>query len=587
MQHFFFNHQKAAFMNRFWLCLFLAFTSTSLFGQAFVEEAAFRGVHCTYGSNQTFGGGISAYDFTGDGLDDLTIATEAGKEILFYRNDGQGFTQVFHPGISDQFQTKQVLWIDFDNDNDLDLFASSALGENVLYVNDGFFSFSKLVFTKSAAFPDATIASYGATFADLDNDGFLDLFITHYDNRVGVPNQLFINDGAGSFIEMTATSALSGKFQRTFCSSIIDYDGDLRPDIYTAEDRATINRLYHNANGVLADSSSESATDVVVNAMGIAIGDYDMDGDLDIYVSNTPEGNPMLRNNGDGSFTRVDSLIFVSYNRVAWGVNFLDYDNDMDLDLYVSGSTDIDRVQSQLFGNNGLGIFQGYSGDSLLGDSTFSFANAIGDFNNDGYPDLVVNNKGPDSLMLWRNLRSGNNWLKVKAIGTTSNRDAIGTRIEVYVAGQVLLRYKGNATGFVSQNSGSEMFGLGSNLMVDSIVVKWPSGTIDRLTAVVANQSIVVTEGGTANGNLVADAAAIKVWPQPAHSKLNIELPRSSGVVQIVLCDLNGKELLRKAITGSADSLQLDCTGIPSGLYLLRMHSESEFHLQKVLIVQE
>lgn len=576
---------RSELKNCLYLLLILLIPSFS-FAQSFEEKASFYGIHCSYGDSAAFGGGISAYDFNHDGLDDLTIATDARNSILFYENTGSGFQQVSFSGISDSFQTKQISWVDYDNDGDPDLFASSSKGQNVLYINDGQYTFSKYIFQKSQTHSDTSIASYGATFGDFNQDGYLDLYITHYDSRAAVPNQLWMNDGLGGFTEVTSSSVFNGISQRTFCSSLIDFNNDLNADIYTAEDRATINRLFENSgNGSFTDVSATSGADVVVNAMGIAIGDYDMDQDLDIYVSNTPEGNPMLRNNGNGTFTRVDSLIGVSYNRVSWGVNFIDFDNDMDLDLYVSGSTDIDRVQSQLFENDGTGMFQGFPLDSLPGDSTLSFSNAIGDFDNDGFPDIVVNNKGPDSVMLWQNLRSGNNWLKIELEGNVSNRDGIGAWIEVFVAGKVLVRYKGNAISFVSQNSGSEMFGLGQNATVDSVKVSWPSGMVDVLENVNGNRSFLIVEGSTLVSVPDGNSILTEIWPQPASTKLFLRIPKDEALIDLKIFDIHGRYWPIDVVIESNQQAQLNCRNC-NGIYFLEIITEKGKYIKKAVFTR-
>lgn len=575
-------------MNRtvLFFALLFACLNNSLNAQAFVENASGQGVNCSHGSNVTFGGGISAYDFSDDGLDDLTIATEAGQPILFYQNSPTGFQQVTFPGITDSFQTKQLIWVDYDNQLGPDLFASSSKGENVLYINDGSYNFTRLVFPKSTVYADTSIASYGAVFGDFDDDSYLDLYISHYDNRVGVPNQLFMNDGNGGFVDATLSTVFNSYYQRTFCASLIDYDGDMLADIYTAEDRNTINRLFRNPGaGLFGDSSAVSGADVAVNAMGIAVGDYDMDADLDLYISNTPQGNPMLRNNGDGTFTRVDSMINVSYNRVGWGVNFLDYDNDMDLDLYVSGTTDIDRVQSQLFVNDGTGMYQPCPGDSMVGDSTFSFSNAVGDFDNDGYPDLVVNNKGPDSLMLWENQRSGNNWIKIKLRGVQRNVEGIGAWIHVYAGGKHLVRYHGSSSGFVSQNSQWEMFGLGQAAIVDEIAVQWGNGSIgDVMNNVSVNQHLVISEGSTIIAREEPGLDRIELWPSPAQDRVHIRFPEGHTFHAVEVRDVQGRILKTASPQVGLRDLDLELSGLAAGMYLLRFRSNGGDQVRKLFV---
>lgn len=513
-----------------WFCLILSPVFSE--AQIFTESAHQKGLFATYGDASNFGGGMSAYDFSGDGYEDLTLASDSLHPIYFYQNTGGVFMPVTFPGIDDTLETKQVIWVDYDNDGDADLFASANKGPNLIYVNDGTQNFSKMVLSKHDTIAESTITSYGATFSDLDLDGDLDLFMSHYSIfSVQLSSQLYINNGDGTFGDLTASSVFSGIQQPTFCVTAFDFDNDLDPDIYTAEDRKTGNRLFENLGaGVFADISAGSGADVLLNAMGIAVGDYDEDGDLDLYISNTPEGNALLRNNSDGTFTRVDSLAGVTYHKVGWGVNFLDFDNDIDLDLYVSGSSDIDRFQSQLYENIGGGLFDSVSVTQMAGDSTFSFSNVLGDFNGDGYIDLAVSNIGPDSLQLWENVGGLNGWLKVELEGTVSNRDGIGAWIEVYAGGRKQVRFTNCSIGFQGQNSQYELFGLGAELLVDSVVVRWPSGIVDRVNGVPGSTKLKVVEGDVGTGVVdgfgdgMGDGFGLLVWPNPFGERMWVQV---------------------------------------------------------------
>ncbi|MEM7037422.1 MAG: VCBS repeat-containing protein, partial [Bacteroidota bacterium] len=154
--------------------------------QGFSEVAQANGIDASYGTNTNFGGGVSAYDFDGDGWDDLTFATDSLDSILIYRNTGQGFERMRPQGIGEVKETKQVVWADFDNDGDADLFASGNRTASYLYVNDGNFNFNKMEFPKHDSVPVSEIPSFGAAFTDLDRDGYLDLFVTHYKGNLPV-----------------------------------------------------------------------------------------------------------------------------------------------------------------------------------------------------------------------------------------------------------------------------------------------------------------------------------------------------------------------------------------------------------------
>ncbi len=285
-----------------------------------------------------------------------------------------------------------------------------------------------------------------------------------------------MNNGSG-FEDITAISGIVDINTLTFVSSFLDYNNDGMQDLYIANDKNYVpNQLFENlGNGFFQDVSSISGADIEINAMSIGAGDYDNDGDTDIYVTEEAIFNILLRNNGDGTFTDVGAMTGVNHNELSWGANFFDCDNDLDLDLYVSSSTKSFPNTSVLFVNE---INEGdFSPVFLENDSLSSYANAIGDFNLDGLLDIAVNNSyyagtpGNDNHHLWQNVSSNsNNWLKVFLVGTESNRDGIGTWIEFYINGNKYVRYKHCAIGYQAQNSALEHFGMGSHTQVDSII---------------------------------------------------------------------------------------------------------------------
>ena len=235
-----------------------------------------------------------------------------------------------------------------------------------------------------------------------------------------------------------------------------------------------------------------------MNAMSVTIGDYNADSFFDIYISNTGVGNKFLRNNGDNTFSEVAEDLGVTFNGFAWGAQFLDYDNDKNLDLYVSGADEgRHAVKSQLFRNLGDDNFSKVVNAAFADDTVRSYSNAIGDINNDGYPDIAVNNTSPYFSDLWLSSGGENNWIKIALEGKSNNRDGIGTTIEVYSGNEKMNRYTHCGIGFLGQNSATEMIGLGSSDKIDSIYVKWLNGLVDKLYDVDVNQKLFVFEGST------------------------------------------------------------------------------------------
>ncbi len=453
----------------------------------FINVTADHNINFGYGIGE-YAGGVSFADFNNDGFDDLTFASAFNEDVYFFLNLNGQFQQI-PPLVDNEDETKQILWIDYDNDGDKDLFITGYAAPNRLYRNDG--DFNLVDVTEESGLPIEYAQSFGAAFGDIDNDGWLDLFICNRDPSFH--NRLYRNLGDGTFEDVTLTHGIGDMHKASLSVAFIDYNADGWQDIYIAEDKYNFrNTMYRNlGDGTFVDASVFSGADIAIDAMNIAWGDYDNDQDFDIYVTNTAQGNVLLRNNGSGIFMEATQEAGVGFYYIGWGANFFDYENDTDLDIYVC--TDVPQnTFNPLYINNGEGVF---AIDTLLADTTKSYANAIGDFDNDGRPDIAVNNSFPDRFSLWENNDTlNNNWIKIDLEGTVSNRDGIGSLIEVFIGDQKYIRYKVNGIAFLGQNSDTELIGLGNAAMIDSIAIHWLSGTIDRVYAIEANQKITIVE---------------------------------------------------------------------------------------------
>ena len=481
-------------MRQIFMFLLLALGSTGWAQITFNDSAFALGVNSSYGQSY-LGGGVSFWDFDNDGLDDITYATTAGEETHFYRNNGHNFTRV-DLGINDTYETKQVLWVDFDNDGDYDFFATSISGLNKLYENNGNMIFNDI--TMSSGLFQENLYTYGAAFGDIDNDGDLDLYISHRDALTkDQRNYLYLNTD-GFFTDITESAGLYLGNDLSFCASFFDYDNDGDQDLYVANDKYTkSNKLYRN-NGDLTfeDVSFSSGAGVIIDAMSTTIDDYNADGWLDIYVTNTSAGNYHFRNNGDGTFTNVAEELGTAFYSVGWGAVFLDADNDSDLDLYVSGElTGSDQRLPSAFYRNNDGVYDIPVGIGLEGDRRRSFGNAIGDADNDGDVDIIVMNDS-ETNFLWRNNSiNNNNWLKIRLAGTISNSAGIGSKIEVFAGGKLQYGYTLCGEGYLGQNSAYEFFGLKDATQADYVKVTWLSGVVDMIEDVTANKSYSIVEG--------------------------------------------------------------------------------------------
>lgn len=451
-----------------------------------------------------FGAGLSFFDFDNDGWDDLTISTKQGDSLLFYKNNQGNFykTSINIP-ITDH--CKQVQWIDIDNDNDLDLFVAVYNDDNLIYIQDTNNSFNPVTLP---AYNASNIPnSYAAAFGDFDLDGDLDIFMVHRGFNSSNPNQLFINNGNNQFVDLTDNYFFNNIYHPSFSAVFFDPNKDQWPDIYVADDKNLFSNQYYKnlGGGQFLDESSSSQLNIAVDAMGLTIGDYNNDQLSDIFVTNTIDGNILFHNNGDGTFTDTSAYAGVLCNKVCWSTHFFDFDNDCDLDLHACATLGSVYANTNCMSENlGNGIFADVSHIFLGGDSTISYSSALGDLNNDGYLDMAVTNTYPDSIQFWLNSGGTKNWLKVKLIGTSSNSMGIGSWIDLYHNNQHYSHYTYSGSGYQSQNTAYNHFGLDTGTLVDSIIVQWPCGHVDKIYNVNANQTILITEGST-------DALKVKI----------------------------------------------------------------------------
>ena len=457
-----------------------------------------------------FAGGISLSDFDQDGWDDMTIATRDGVPIQFFRNIGGSFEEM-DPLVPSTCLVKQVLWVDIDNDGDKDLFHTCFNEPNKVYENIG--SLVMVDRTIGSGLDPDSDPSTAASFGDIDNDGFLDLYVGNYIEGVGTgqENHLYKSNGDFTFTEVTSSSGTFISNVPTLATSFLDIDHDLDGDLYVSIDKVFENHLFENTgSGSFQDVSVNSNTNVVVCAMNSSSGDYDEDGDLDIYVTNTPSGNVLLRNNGDKTFTDVTAEAGVGFFRTGWGTSFIDYDNDGDLDMYVSSSTE--TAPNALYVNQGDGTFTEplFSIGGLDGDDMGrTYCNTHGDFNHDGLIDLAISNVvNPSStdqqFRLWKNLgvNPQKHWIKVHLEGMQSNRDGVGSWITVYAGGRVFVRYTHVGDGYLGQSSDFNHIGVNEANLIDSLIIEWPSGIIDRFEDVSVDQVVSITEGASITGDL-------------------------------------------------------------------------------------
>ncbi len=490
---------------------------------------------------ETTGSGCAFFDYDNDGYLDLYVVNGCYLEGIsesdsiykgvgltnhLYRNNGDGtFSDVTEQAnVGDKGYGMGCVVGDYDNDGDSDIYVTN-YGRNTLYRNNGDGTFTDM--TEQAAVGN-NLWGVGATFFDYDKDGDLDLYVGNYlefdpEYRLyyeadefpgplaypGQPDVLYRNNGDGTFTDVTEAAGVLSEGRAMGVIST-DYDNDGFVDLFVPND-AMENYLYHNnKDGTFTDVGLESGTAFsehgdATASMGGDFGDIDFDGDLDLIVPDMTF-NSLYRNLGNGYFEDVSVSIGVaelSGQYWSWGSDFLDYDNDGDLDILICNGNGhrLEGTQEELIltnttSANGERIFQDAAGQSgpYFRHKSVSRGMAVGDYDNDGDLDVFVLNLDQPSILLRNDGGNRNNWLMFHLIGTKSNRDGLGARVTVRAGSWSQFEEKKSGTSYLSQNDPRLHFGLSKKTQADEVIIKWPSGTTQRLTNVKANQVVTVRE---------------------------------------------------------------------------------------------
>ncbi|NNF45022.1 MAG: CRTAC1 family protein [Phycisphaerales bacterium] len=489
------------------------------------------------------GSGAAWLDFDGDGDWDLYLVNGAsGEETTnaLYRNDGQGrFTsQTRDCGALDAGEGMAVSVADYDNDGDPDLFVTN-FGSFVLLRNEGGERFTDVT---TSAFPGGVPDRWygGSAWGDIDGDGDLDLYVCGYVDLTrtrgnpslrfpmdfaGSENTLYRNEG-GTFIDMTDAAHVSDGRRKSMQVLIADFNDDNRPDLLVANDTDP-NGLYLNrGDGTFKEFSGPSGVSSTDGSMGIAYGDYNADGLMDLYVSNyTGEADLMLTmvdntSSNDGALRNAifeadfasPNVLRQTWGKVGWGTGLFDLDNDADLDLFVANGhlnavSGDNRDANLLFENTGDGRFRDVSAASgILTPGPRIHRSAIfADYDDDGRLDVYVVNNGEEAyradsdrtgVLLHNEGAAGQHFVKIRLQGTTSNRDALGAKVRVTAGGKTQQREHVSGVGYFSANAYEIHVGLGAAETIDRLEVRWPSGRVETHTGLAVDRTYRFVEGG-------------------------------------------------------------------------------------------
>jgi hypothetical protein len=360
-------------------------------------------------------------DFNNDGFQDLFVARRSGPSLLYSNNGNGTFSQLAAAPIgTDTGLCIGASWGDYDNDGFLDLFAGvNNSGNDWLYHNNAQGGFTKVT---TGAIVNSGGNANNCSWADYDNDGWLDLFVANSDQN----DFLYHNNGDGTFTRIL-TNAIALKTGNSQGGSWADYDNDGWPDLFVSRVNEP-NLLYHNEGaGVFTSVTNGLIVHDVSVGQGTSWGDYDNDGYLDLFVVNPNARNFLYHNNGDGTFNKITNGPIVTDIATGGGCGWADYDNDGYLDLFVANR----RGVNFLYHNSGDRTFTRITTGIVPTDAADAVSGAWADYDNDGFPDLFVTEINSFNNRLYRNNGNTNAWLTLKLEGRLSNRTAIGAKVRV------------------------------------------------------------------------------------------------------------------------------------------------------------
>ena len=500
-------------------------------------------------------GGVALLDYDNDGYLDIFFTNGANLPGMvkdgsrfynrLYNNNHDGtFTDVTdRAGVRGEGYSIGVAVADYDNDGRTDLYVTG-FDRNILYHNNGDGTFTDVTEKAGVAGLSTTgkkLWGVSAAWVDYDNDGKLDLFVSNYldwsfaTSRVcgapgkriscsptlykGEPNILYHNNGDGTFTDVSDAMGISKHIGKGMGVAIADYDGDGWMDIFVANDNDRNflfrNRAGHGFDEVGVESFvAYTENGVPVSSMGVDFRDWNNDGKPSLFVTALGgETFPLFRNEGNGFFsadTYAAGIGFRSIKLSGWGAGIYDFDNDGYKDLFsanshVSENADIDpqqhyRQPNAVFRNLHNGTFKDVSLEAGAGMQIRAAHRgcAFGDLNNDGRIDVVVSAIASPAELLYNTSTDATHWILIKTVGVKSNRDGIGTRIKVTgTTGLVQYNHVTTAGSYASSSDPRVHFGLGTDAVIKEIELKWPSGTVEVLHNVKADQILTVTEEST------------------------------------------------------------------------------------------
>ena len=571
---------------------------------------------------------VAMADYDNDGFIDIFVggASTSDPSVLYHNIGGARFEEAPIQLLIPTQTTGGASWGDFDNDGDPDLyFDYQKSAPNGLYQNTGgtFTNVAKALGVASTGF-EWNIAT---SWVDFNNDGRLDIFIANHGQR----NNLFVWQGA-KFVDVAAQAGITDAkaFSTGFCWG--DFDNDRDQDLFVVRTYETLkgkSYLYRNDNGQLTEMAEplhvagwdgSNTKRISGEHFGCAWGDYDNDGFLDLYVTSAQGWNNLFHNEKGSDFKDValelhcadgdTAYQFADFSiSCAWG----DYDNDGDLDIFVPGEDENNatpkRGEDRLYRNDGPAGFTDVAKLYGMADLQTGYGCAWGDIDNDGDLDLYlaiaksfdqVSGKGYDKLYI-NELGSRNSWIELNLIGTVSNKSAIGARIRCVTGELAQIREISGGSGYISQNMLRAHFGFGQRAVIDSIIIQWPSGTVDKYQNVSVNQILTMTEGSALSvkqnkNGPVCEYQLEQNYPNPFNPSTTIRYDLSRSMpVSMIIYNMRGEVVVSLVnnefqTTGNHSLVWngRDAAGqvVPAGIYLYQMRVGESMAVRKMAFMK-
>lgn len=508
----------------------------------------------------TTGSERALVDMNGDHLDDIVSVTSTNVQIFYQKASGGGFDEVnITTSAANNFPSWSLAAADYDGNGYTDLLYGGGNGVTFMRANDDGTAFTEISYPQF-------VFSQRSNFVDINMDGHLDAFVCHDVE----PNVYYINDGSG---ELTYIQGGLGDFSTggNYGSVWIDYDNDRDMDLFIAkcnaggggsEARRTNQVHTNNGDGTYTENAADLGLDDPMQTWSSAWGDFDNDGDMDAWVgaSTFSEGfHRLMVNNGDNTFT--DVIVgsgLEGFNVTGIENSTLDFNNDGNLDIASNGSI--------LLGNGDMTF--------TIQSGVISPATSFGDLNNDGFIDCF--DEAGSGGVLRINDGNSNNWLKVATIGTDSNSEGIGARVEILTPSGTQIRDVRSGEGFRYMSSMNTHFGIGTDTEINSVTIYWPSGNIDVYEDVAINETLIATEKETLGleDTLVSN---LILYPNPTKDVLNLGINGNLDNVIYTVFDINGKRVLN----GRLERSVLDVSSLITGNYFLRILQDGNIMTQR------